>query len=141
VKWVTIKKAAELCGITEREIRNGLDTIAWFGRDFSIKAPDGRILIDHEALAEYLWVPPTVAKSSNRNLRFRHARPRWANRIEIAAFYVLARVRTAEAGIAYHVDHVIPILGKLVCGLHTPANLQVITKLENLQKSNRWVAA
>lgn len=138
MNWVTIKRAAAICGITEREIRNGLDRISWFGRDFSIKAPDGRILINHEALSECLAESSVETQFSNRYLRFRRARPAWANRIEIAAFYMLARLRTAETGIVHHVDHVIPILGKLVCGLHIETNLAVIPALENILKSNRW---
>lgn len=39
---------------------------------------------------------------------------------------------------AYHVDHIIPIKGKLVCGLHVETNLRIITALANMKKGNRW---
>jgi hypothetical protein len=51
--------------------------------------------------------------------------------------YELAALRTKMLGFAWHVDHVIPLNGKKVSGLHTPYNVQVIPWLENLRKGNR----
>ena len=58
---------------------------------------------------------------------------------EIAAIYKLAANKSKSEGIEYHVDHIIPLNGKLVSGLHIPSNLQIITKEENLTKQNKFV--
>ena len=70
--------------------------------------------------------------------RYRQAMPLWADRERINQMYIEASDKTEESGIRYEVDHIIPIKGKYVCGLHVPENLQVITRLENLQKFNRF---
>lgn len=63
--------------------------------------------------------------------RKRNAIPRWANKEAIAAVYQLA----AKTGM--HVDHIVPLAGETVCGLHCEANLQLLTPHENRKKNNK----
>ncbi len=53
--------------------------------------------------------------------------------------YELAAIRTNIFGFPWQVDHVLPLHGRLVSGLHVPHNLQVIPASVNRSKSNKFV--
>lgn len=75
-----------------------------------------------------------------RYVKKMRAMPAWADRDAIESFYEEARRLTAETGIQHAVDHIVPLQGKTVSGLHVENNLRVITQTENLRKSNKLVA-
>lgn len=67
--------------------------------------------------------------------------PKWLtlqDLYQIETFYKEAQRLTKETGIQYHVDHIVPLQGKEVSGLHVPWNLQVILATENLKKRNKY---
>ena len=66
--------------------------------------------------------------------------PKWIGKEEmwlIKEAYALAKLRTHIHGFSWHVDHVVPLQGELVSGLHTPENLQVIPWMETIKKKNK----
>ena len=50
----------------------------------------------------------------------------------------LVKLRESFTGIRWDVDHIVPLNGKIVCGLHIPENLRVIPKTDNIRKGNRF---
>jgi hypothetical protein len=66
------------------------------------------------------------------------AMPVWADQDLIEHFYRLAQKLGRETGQEHHVDHIVPLQGKTVCGLHVHDNLQVLPGKLNLSKGNRY---
>ena len=60
--------------------------------------------------------------------------PSWADTNKITDFY-------KQCPKGYHVDHIIPLRGKLVSGLHVLENLQYLPAVDNLRKNNRFEVA
>lgn len=86
-----------------------------------------------------LWVR---ADTKARRRKHRQATPPWLTReqkAEIRSIYKIAITMTKLAKEQYVVDHIIPLRGDGVCGLHVPWNLRVILQTENLAKSNKLV--
>ena len=78
----------------------------------------------------------------NRVKSLRQATPKWLNEAqweEMNQRYLLARECRVLTGDLYHVDHVVPIKGKNVCGLHVPWNLQILPQDLNDKKGNEYV--
>lgn len=82
-----------------------------------------------------------VAQARAREMRKVRAMPKWADEKVIENIYAEAARLTSETGIVHHVDHVIPLSGRNVCGLHVESNLAIITAKENLMKSNHFAVA
>lgn len=69
-----------------------------------------------------------------RRQREKRNTPPWADMKAIRSMYRQAELMTRATGELYVVDHIVPLDGKLVCGLHWHANMRVIHWLENSKK-------
>lgn len=78
---------------------------------------------------------------SKREATKLNATPKWLTDedfLRIKCFYLLASFLTKKFGIMIHVDHIIPLQGKSVRGLHVPWNLQLLLATDNIKKGNRY---
>ena len=75
---------------------------------------------------------------TRRRLKQAFATPAWRDRAAIRSIYERRSQMSEADGIIYHVDHVIPIQGEFVCGLHVASNLQIIPASENIVKGNKF---
>lgn len=77
---------------------------------------------------------------TNSKQRYKRAMPPWADVEKMKNFYIEAHELSKKTGVKHSVDHIIPIKGKNVSGLHVESNLQVITLTDNIKKHNKVVS-
>lgn len=89
-------------------------------------------------------------RKANKGLKAFHSRnydasklkatPSWLSEEEVErmkCIYEVCAMRNRESDDSWHVDHIVPLRGKEVCGLHVPWNLRVIRAVDNIKKGNR----
>lgn len=84
----------------------------------------------------------TKTKKAKRRASLLNRMPKWLTSTDkwmIKEAYHIATLRTQATGIIWEVDHIIPLQGKTVSGLHVPTNLQLMTKSENCSKGNKYI--
>jgi hypothetical protein len=100
--------------------------------------------IEAERERSRLWVLRNPHKNAADSAKQRAAKlratPAWADKNELLVFYTLARdaEKMVPGDVKFHVDHIVPLRGKHVCGLHVPWNLQILEQSENCSKGNKF---
>ena len=79
-----------------------------------------------------------IEKDAARRAKKLQATTQWGQE-RVSDFYQKAKeLEALNPGVKYHVDHIVPLVGKNVCGLHNHFNLQILTETENKRKGNAW---
>jgi hypothetical protein len=138
-KFVSNSGCYECARILQIEnAKNHKDRLAKYSQDYRARDPlrakkNHKKWRDTNPAKLAAWCRITQLKRENRV-------PSWVDddlKQEMEDFYSAAHLFKIYTGKDYEVDHVVPIGGKTVCGLHVPWNLQIIERLENKKKSNK----
>jgi hypothetical protein len=86
---------------------------------------------------EYVRSKHCATQGARRAMKV-SATPLWANLGCVGIFYRERDWISDIINTVYHVDHVVPLQGDDVCGLHVETNLRIIPAEENLSKSNKF---
>lgn len=82
----------------------------------------------------------TAIKKKHKNSILNNT-PKWLTYemlSEIDSIYTKARELSKTTGIQHDVDHIVPLKGKNISGLHVPWNLQILQHTTNIKKGNKY---
>lgn len=112
----------------------------------AVKVDAEKVLSNRLRAAKWYAANPERAKlnakasCTHRRKVLDRVTPVWADKGQIKAIYAQAMRLTKETGIQHEVDHIVPLRGKSVQGLHCEANLRVVTMAENRSKGSRHIS-
>ncbi len=139
IRFMRTTRRRKLCGLSCRRIFSNNRAIEWYNankerkQEYDKKYAPSRRKENREASKRWREAHPG-RKNHDTALRRNAKRkrvPAWADLCKIKEIY-------ENCPDGYHVDHIIPLRGKLVSGLHVPENLQYLTVEDNLKKANHY---
>ena len=65
-------------------------------------------------------------RAAQRRLMIKEQTPLWSNKNYRDLWYTLAKAEEKRTGWKVHVDHIVPLRGEVVCGLHCEDNMQLL---------------
>ena len=89
---------------------------------------------------DYVKVRSNEKCSKRRALEIRTSKFELNNSGNTLKLFKLSNKKTKETGRDYHIDHIVPLQGRLVSGFHISGNLRVVLAHTNLVKKNRYTA-
>ena len=111
-----------------------LDAKAWCAANPNKVAAKAKRYRDLNPGKVNAWSVASAAKRAKRLPKWLTDDDKWM----LAEAYALAKLRTKMFGFEWEVDHIIPLQGKFVSGLHVPTNVQVVPKVVNRAKQNKY---
>lgn len=98
----------------------------------------------YKSLKSAMWAKKNPDKANALKAKRRASKmqrtPAWLTEAHFKAIrdiYMQASQLSKTTGVLHHVDHIVPLQGKIVSGLHVPWNLRVVTATVNLTKNNK----
>lgn len=144
MKTLSVTAAAELLQMSPdalmRKARAGIVPGTKVGKRWVFSEDDLRGMLRRLVSERAARFAPVYARAnhmtgSRRALQLERT-PCWADLADIYKFYYQCEELTRSTGIQHHVDHIVPLLGRRVSGLHVAENLRVIPAIDNLRKGN-----
>lgn len=113
-------------------------------RQYNINATNTAEKRAYKSLKSAMWAKKNPGKANalkaKRNAAKMQRTPAWLTEAHFKAIrdiYMQASQLSKTTGVLHHVDHIVPLQGKIVSGLHVPWNLRVVTATVNLTKNNK----
>jgi 5-methylcytosine-specific restriction endonuclease McrA len=126
-------------GYSNKKDKKGYNTLVWRSQESFEKCNKIISKLSTERNKRPENRAERIALYNKRRSAKIHRTPPWLTKehfTEIKAIYQKAQALKDFTGEDWDVDHIVPLQGELVCGLHVPWNLRVITSEENRKKNN-----
>jgi len=126
--------AVSICEKTLAYHRANKDKVAMWAKTYRAKHPNQEKILYQK---QYARDPLRFYMKNRRRYATKlNATPSWANPVYMKDMYTIAKIVSEATGIKHHVDHIVPLKSRSVCGLHVEHNLQVIPASQNCRKQN-----